>query len=224
MRESRKEWLTSLRGSIPRLPRDLDFKDLKDRAAYYMYQYEWLQSAAPDKYTAKVDRLERFLLNQGKFWYGADKAGYYGRQSYERIKHKLSNVPREFRNMDDNTPISLQRGDADLVPPVEITKYYKDRNKLYLAERYRELSELLKNEDINAPYFSSLKKLTEAIGVYSKLQCAVTDDSFELELASLDTFSNEAENYFVKKRRLNLDDPVTRIVADIIKKNKTRKK
>ncbi|MCR4655579.1 MAG: hypothetical protein K5770_05045 [Lachnospiraceae bacterium] len=194
----------------------LDFEDLKSRAEYYMFQYEWLSSAHPDSYTSKVGIFEKVLIGGGKFWYGKDKTKDYGRGSYERIRQNMERFPEEFRKMEDNKPIFLQRGDADIAPPVEITRYYKDRDKLYIAERYKVLKSLLGFVEDNAPFKANLEKLTEAIGIYSETQCAVTDDSLEIELAAIDMFRSEADQFFMKKGRIDLRDPYTGIIVDIM--------
>ena len=206
--------IMALRNKV--MEKNLDFRDLKDRAGYYMFQHQWLASAYPNNYTEPMDGWQKGLVNIAQATYLKYRKTDYGKENYDRIKNRVNSIPQEFRHMDANTPVFLQRGDADIAPPVEITKYYRDDQKLTVAGHCQELKNILQTEARDAPYLENLRKLTEAIDIYSQTQCAVTDDSMELELASLDTFRSEAESFFLKKGRIDLNDPATRIVSDIL--------
>ncbi|HAV01252.1 MAG TPA: hypothetical protein DCW47_08715 [Lachnospiraceae bacterium] len=202
------------------MEKKLDMKDMKDRAGYYMSQYEWLSSAYPDSYSGNLGLIPNILLTLAKYLYKWNRTADYGKNFYEGVKQNINKFPSLLREINAQTlPLKFQRGDADLVPPVEITRYFADKDKIAIAEYNNRLKDYLQDPGQIAPeLMAHLRKLSEAVGIYSQTQCAVTDESIELELAAIDTFRNEAENYFMKKGRLDLNDPVTGIIVDIMKR------
>ena len=200
------------------MEKKLDMRDLKDRAGYYMSQYEWLSSAYPDSYSGDLGTVPSFLIMQAKFWCKWNRTADYGKNFYEGVKQNIDKYPSELRHINAQNTLLLQRGDKDFVPPVEITRYFADKDKIAIAEYNNRLKGYLQDPGQIAPeLMAHLRKLSEAVGIYSQTQCAVTDESIELEMAAIDTFRNEADNYFMKKGRLDLNDPVTGIIVDIMK-------
>ncbi|MBQ7260531.1 MAG: hypothetical protein IJR19_04150 [Lachnospiraceae bacterium] len=196
-----------------------EFNEFKTRTAYYMHQYEWLAGAYPGLYQERAYGTDTDQFRMGKQICGTDRATGYGRQGYDRVRQELKRYPAEFLYMDEDTPVFLQRGDGKIAPPVEITKYFMDRDKLGIAGIYKELKGCIKSaEREHSGLLPHLEKLTEAIGVYSRTQCAVTEESLQLELAALDTFQSEAGEYFRKKGITETEDEVTLLIVSILER------
>ena len=192
-----------------------DLEDLKEVARHYSYQYEWTTTSKPAD--IGLDKGAEIIVHIARLNYNEKRRNDLGAQSYERLLPSLENIPEEFADLTQNKVIKQQHGPEEEIPPVELTKYFKDNDKLGIRQIYDGIMELLKAPGA-VHYPPELMSALEAIKNYSKLQIAVTADSVQLELACLDKFRQDVWKAIKTFGIVSHTDPVMIEVLKLLEK------
>ncbi len=192
-----------------------DFKDLKSVAEHYTEQNNWaLNSEGTSDFTWILGPLLKVMHRIT----GGNRSEDHGEQKYDWAVDNLNMLPQEIKSYHPGDKLTLQRGDQEIVPVVDLSKHYGDERKDRFRTKCDALLNALDNEhsEMDQP---DLRGAIVALKHYSEIRVAVTRDTTEMEMAFLDKFNKSVSRYingYIKgKEAINYEEPVLKEVLDL---------